>query len=161
MLSFQTADVTQVEDVSSLFGDDRPDTLVYLALPPSLFEPVLTALAGSTLRRSDAVAIEKPFGNDLASAQHLNEILRLRLPEPTIFRIDHFLSNELVRRVVALRFLNRVFEPIWNAAHIESARGDEAEESWRIMDPVMKAWATGQVPMQEYTAGEAPPNPIY
>jgi glucose-6-phosphate 1-dehydrogenase len=120
MLTFQPADVTQAEDVSRLLGDDRPDTLVYLALPPSLFEPVLTALAGSKLRRSDAVAIEKPFGNDLASARHLNEILHLRLPEPTIFRIDHFLSSELVRRVVALRFLNRVFEPIWNATHIES-----------------------------------------
>ena len=120
MLTFQPADVTRAEDVSRLLGDDRPDTLVYLALPPSLSEPVLTALAGSKLRRSDAVAIEKPFGNDLASARHLNEILHLRLPEPTIFRIDHFLSSELVRRVVALRFLNRVFEPIWNATHIES-----------------------------------------
>lgn len=120
MLTFQAADVTRAEDVRRLLGDDRPDTLVYLALPPSLSEPVLMALAGSKLRSSDAVAIEKPFGNDLASARHLNEILHLRLPEPTIFRIDHFLSSELVRRVVALRFLNRVFEPIWNATHIES-----------------------------------------
>jgi len=67
-----------------------------------------------------AVAIEKPFGTDLASARHLNEIIRLRLPEPTIFRIDHFLSNDLVRRVLTLRFLNRIFEPIWNSTHIES-----------------------------------------
>ena len=65
------------------------------------------------------MAIEKPFGTDLASAQHLNEILRIQLPQPTIFRIDHFLSNELVRRVVTLRFLNRVFEPVWNAVHME------------------------------------------
>jgi glucose-6-phosphate 1-dehydrogenase len=121
MLSFRSVDVTRPEDVSSLLGGDdgRPDTLVYLALPPFLFEPVLSALAETRLRRSDAVAIEKPFGNDLASARHLNELLRVRLPEPTIFRVDHFLSDELVRRVVALRFLNRVFEPTWNSVHVE------------------------------------------
>jgi glucose-6-phosphate 1-dehydrogenase len=71
------------------------------------------------LDAADAVAIEKPFGTDLASAHRLNEILRIQLPQPTIFRIDHFLSDELVRRVIVLRFLNRVFEPVLNAAHVE------------------------------------------
>jgi glucose-6-phosphate 1-dehydrogenase len=118
-LSFQPADVTRPEEVSRLIGDDHPDTLVYLALPPSLFQPVLQALARSTLYTSDAVALEKPFGTDLASAQHLNEILRIQLPKPTIFRVDHFLTDELVRRVITLRFLNRIFEPIWNAVHVE------------------------------------------
>jgi len=78
-------------------------------------------LAVAKLRAADAVAIEKPFGTDLASARHLNQILRIQLPQPVIFRIDHFLSSELVRRVVTLRFLNRVFEPIWNAVHIEGS----------------------------------------
>jgi len=125
MLSFQPADVTEPKDVSRLIGDDHPDTLVYLALPPGLLTSVLPALAGSKLGGSDAVAIEKPFGTDLASARHLNEILRIQLPEPTIFRIDHFLSNELVHRVIVLRFLNRVFEPILNAVHVE-----RVEVSW-------------------------------
>ena len=71
------------------------------------------------------MAIEKPFGTDLASARHLNQILRIQLPEPVIFRVDHFLSDELVRRVIALRFLNRVFEPTWNAVHI-----DHVDISW-------------------------------
>ena len=120
MLSFRPADVTRADEVSQFIGDDhRPDTLAYLALPPGLFKSVLPALAGTNLRKSDAVAIEKPFGTDLTSAQQLNEIIRFQLPEPTIFRVDHFLSDELVRRVVVLRFLNRVFEPIWNAVHIE------------------------------------------
>jgi glucose-6-phosphate 1-dehydrogenase len=119
ILSFQPADVTRPEEVGRLLGDDRPDTLVYLALPPVLLQSVLPALATTKLRGSDAVAIEKPFGTDLASAQRLNEILRIQLPEPTIFRVDHFLSNELVRRVIVLRFLNRVFEPTWNAVHVE------------------------------------------
>lgn len=125
MLSFQPADVTRPEDVSRVIGDDHPDTLVYLALPPSLLTKVLPALATTTLGSADAVAIEKPFGTDLASAHHLNEILRIQLPEPTIFRIDHFLSDELVRRVLVLRFLNRVFEPILNAVHV-----DHADISW-------------------------------
>ena len=119
MLSFAPADVTQAAEVSQLIGGDHPDTLVYLALPPGLLLSVLPALAAARLRTSDAVAIEKPFGTDLASARHLNQILRIQLPQPVIFRIGHFLSSELVRRVVTLRFLNRVFEPIWNAVHIE------------------------------------------
>jgi hypothetical protein len=80
---------------------------------------VLPALAAADLRTSDVLAIEKPFGTDLASAQHLNQILRIQLPQPVIFRIDHFLSDELVRRVLALRFVNRVFEPIWDAVHVD------------------------------------------
>ncbi|MGB8652035.1 MAG: glucose-6-phosphate dehydrogenase [Mycobacteriales bacterium] len=119
LLSFQPADVTRPEDIRRLIGQDGPDTLVYLALPPFLLQSVLPALATAGLRSSDAVAIEKPFGTDLASARELNELLRIQLPKPTIFRIDHFLSNELVRRVVTLRFLNRAFEPIWNAVQVE------------------------------------------
>jgi glucose-6-phosphate 1-dehydrogenase len=119
MLGFQSCDVTQPEELGALIGEDHPSTLVYLALPPFLFQPVLKTLAATKLTTSDAVAIEKPFGTDLASAQQLNELIRIQLPKPTIFRIDHFLSNELVRRVLTLRFLNRVFEPVWNAVHVE------------------------------------------
>ena len=119
MLDFQPGDVTQPDDVGRVIGDEHPNTLVYLALPPSLLTHVLPALATTTLGAADAVAIEKPFGTDLASAHELNEILRIQLPAPTIFRIDHFLSSELVRRIVTLRFLNRVFEPILNAVHVE------------------------------------------
>ena len=118
-LTFQSCDVTESTALSAVIGRDRPDTLVYLALPPILFAPVLRTLARTRLRTTDAVGIEKPFGTDLASAQELNEIIRLGLPEPTIFRIDHFLSSDLVRRVLSLRFLNRVFEPVWNTGNIE------------------------------------------
>jgi glucose-6-phosphate 1-dehydrogenase len=119
MLGFQAADVTSAADVRRVVGEDHPDTLVYLALPPALLPVALPALATTGLGAGDALAIEKPFGTDLASAQQLNALLRTRLPKPTVFRIDHFLSHELVQRVVALRFLNRVFEPIWNATHVE------------------------------------------
>ncbi len=120
MLSFIPADVTSPDDVRRVIGpDDHLPTLTYLALPPFLLHSVLPALATAGLTTADALGIEKPFGTDLASARDLNEVLRLQLPRPTIFRIDHFLSNELVRRIVTLRFLNRVFEPLLEAAHVE------------------------------------------
>ena len=110
MLSFAPADVT-LWGAKSPPGDRRrsPGHAGLPALPPGLLLSVLPALAAARLGASDAVAIEKPFGTDLASARHLNQILRIQLPQPVIFRIDHFLSSELVRRVVTLRFLNRVF----------------------------------------------------
>ena len=118
MLSFQPADATNAGDVARVIGADHVDTLVYLALPANLLESALPALATAGLRASDALAIEKPFGTDLASARRLNEILRTQLPQPTTFRIDHFLSDELVRRIVALRFLNRIFEPTLNSVYV-------------------------------------------
>jgi glucose-6-phosphate 1-dehydrogenase len=114
-------------------------------------------LAVAKLRAADAVAIEKPFGTDLASARHLNRILRIQLPQPVIFRIDHFLSSELVRRVVTLRFLNRVFEPIWNAVHIE-----RVDISWLeslTLEGRASYYDTAGVPMQQYPAGQGPPGP--
>ena len=125
MLTFQPVDVTSAPDVRRVIGQDHPDTLVYLALPPVLLQSVLPALATASLGAGDALAIEKPFGTDLASAKRLNETLRMQLPAPTIFRVDHFLSNELVRRVNSLRFLNRVFAPVWNAEHV-----DHVDISW-------------------------------
>lgn len=119
MLRFQPADVTRPDEVHRLLGEDHRPTLVYLALPPALLPAVLHTLARAGLDAADAVAIEKPFGTSRASAHELNELLRLELPQPTIFRIDHVLSNELVRRIVTLRFLNRVFEPTLNGAHVE------------------------------------------
>jgi glucose-6-phosphate 1-dehydrogenase len=119
MLDYHPSDVTDPADVAAVVGTANGSTLVYLALPSSLLEAALTALASADLGSEDAVAIEKPFGTDLASARRLNALLASSLSAPTIFRIDHFLSNELVRRIVALRFANQVFEPILNAHHVE------------------------------------------
>ena len=125
MLDYVPSDVTSAAGVRAVIGEDHPATLVYLALPSGLMEPAIQALASAGLGASDAVAIEKPFGTDLESARRLNEILRTRLPLPTVFRVDHFLSDELVRRIVSLRFLNRVFEPTLNAVHV-----DHVDISW-------------------------------
>ena len=98
MLDYRQGDATDAHDVATIVGDDHPPTLVYLALPPpSLIEATIRALAALPLRGGDTLAIEKPFGTDLASARHLNALLRTLLPAPAVFRIDHFLSSELVR----------------------------------------------------------------
>ncbi|MGH9049739.1 MAG: glucose-6-phosphate dehydrogenase [Acidimicrobiia bacterium] len=119
VLDYQQVDVTDARDVARVFGDDHQPVVVYLALPPRLFEPTLSAIADVGLARGSAIAIEKPFGEDLASARRLNDLLHTRLPETTAFRVDHFLSDELVQRVFALRFANRILEPMWNCEHVE------------------------------------------
>jgi glucose-6-phosphate 1-dehydrogenase len=107
-----------------LGGVDRP-LLAYLALPPSMFEPAVRALAEARLPPGSAVAIEKPFGDGVASARHLNAVLRTELPGTPVFRVDHFLSNELIIRIATTRFANRIFEPIWNSRHV-----DRVEIAW-------------------------------
>lgn len=118
-LDYRTADVTNGAAMAALLaGVERP-VLAYLALRPSLFEPALRALAAARLPPGSAVAIEKPFGVDLASARRLNDVLRTELPGTMVFRIDHFLSSEFITRIAALRFANRIFEPIWNSQHVD------------------------------------------
>jgi glucose-6-phosphate 1-dehydrogenase len=119
-LEYARADVTNPADVGAVLGTGSGAALVYLALPPALFEPTLRAVAADKLPAGSALAIEKPFGTSLDSARELNELLHTELPEIPVFRVDHFLSDSLVQRVFALRFANRVFEPIWNRDHIEA-----------------------------------------
>lgn len=124
-LSYEPSDVTEAGDVTRVVGVDHPPTLVYLALPSFLLEQALLALSEAGLSQHDSIAIEKPFGVDQTSARRLNQLIAERLPHPTIFRIDHFLSDELVRRILALRFMNRLFEPTLNCQHVE-----RVEISW-------------------------------
>jgi glucose-6-phosphate 1-dehydrogenase len=118
-LDYRQADVTNGAEIAALLGGVERPLLAYLALPPSLFEPTLRALATARLPPGSAVAIEKPFGDGVASARNLNDVLRTELPGTLVFRVDHFLSHELIARIAALRFANRFFEPIWNSLHVE------------------------------------------
>ncbi len=106
----------------------RSGRLFYLALSPALFGPVVAALSAAELLRCEPgdhegwrrVVIEKPFGADLTSARALNRALLTHLREDQIFRIDHYLGKETVQNILALRFQNAIFEPLWNRKHIES-----------------------------------------
>lgn len=100
--------------------------LHYLALPPSMYEPVADAIAdcGMAREHGDGVGwsrlvVEKPFGRDLRSAQRLNRRLLADFNEHQIFRIDHYLAKETVQNVLAFRLANTIFEPLWNRHHID------------------------------------------
>ncbi|QOV38348.1 glucose-6-phosphate dehydrogenase [Streptomyces ferrugineus] len=111
------ADVTDPADVAAAIAGDGP-VAVYLALPPALFPPVITALHEAGLPAGSRVVLEKPFGEDLASAQELNRLLAELVPEQAVFRVDHFLAMTTVQNVLGSRLANRVLEPIWNSTHI-------------------------------------------
>jgi glucose-6-phosphate 1-dehydrogenase len=109
-----------------------PNVLYYLATSPGFFAVVAENLCKSgQLKETDGgfrrLVVEKPFGEDLASAQALNQRLLARMNETQIYRIDHFLGKETVRNIMVTRFGNGVFEPLWNRLHIDSVQITAAE----------------------------------
>jgi len=110
--------------------------LFYLALKPALFAPTVESLAACAMLASDElrvegwrrVLIEKPFGFDLGTAQWLNITLRRHLREDQIYRIDHYLGKETVQNILAFRFENAIFEPVWSRQHVESVEISVCEQ---------------------------------
>lgn len=109
----------------------RANRIFYLAVPPSMIEMISQGLARARLnadRLRARIVVEKPFGRDLASAKALNKGLAAVFNESQIFRIDHYLGKETVQNILAFRFGNTLFEPIWNRRHIDHVQITVAEQ---------------------------------
>jgi glucose-6-phosphate 1-dehydrogenase len=105
----------------------------YLAIPPKSFPAVCEQLHAVGLANPQdgswrRVVIEKPFGHDLASARELNHVVNGVFPEESVFRIDHYLGKETVQNILALRFANQLFDPIWNAHYVDHVQITMAED---------------------------------
>ncbi len=105
-------------------GKTKGNRLFYLAIADRFFAPAVDGLGKAGLTRQDGagwrrVVVEKPFGHDLASARQLNADILKSLTEDQIYRIDHFMGKETVQNILAFRFANGLFEPLWNRNHID------------------------------------------
>ena len=103
------------------------DLLFYLSLPPKAAAGTVEEIGKLGLDANARVITEKPFGTDLASARELNERLHSVFQEDRIYRIDHYLGREAVQNLLALRFANGMFEPVWNRNHIDHVQIDIPE----------------------------------
>lgn len=117
-MEYRQADVTDAAQLRGIFAGQDSAAIVYLALPPTVYEETLTALARIPLPSGSRIVIEKPFGQDLASAQALNALIYPAFPEEMVYRMDHFLGLPAVHTLLGLRFANGLFERVWDRDHI-------------------------------------------
>ena len=118
--------VRAVERAEQEIGGD-PRRIYHLAIPPAAFPGVVEMLGDTGLAERARVIVEKPFGTDLASAEELNTSVHAVFGEADVFRIDHFLGKESIENILALRFANGLFEPIWNRDHVDHVQIDVPE----------------------------------
>ncbi|PRH81008.1 glucose-6-phosphate dehydrogenase [Streptomyces solincola] len=111
---------------SRLGGDCR--TLLYLSVPPGTMEDLLRMIGDTGLAEDASLVLEKPFGQDAASARSLNAVLHGVVPEERVFRIDHFLGKEAVQNVLVLRFANEWLSALWSREHVASVQIDVPEK---------------------------------
>lgn len=114
------ADITTREGIDTLLAalPDRDSTVLYFAVPPEVARIACEHLSQRGDLGDLRLALEKPFGNSLTAAREFNALLADFRSEDQVFRVDHFLGDSQVLNLLALRFANRLFEPIWKAAHV-------------------------------------------
>ncbi|HKC03077.1 MAG TPA: glucose-6-phosphate dehydrogenase [Sphingomicrobium sp.] len=137
------------ERLATAVGDPCDGVAIFLSTAPSLFKPTIDGLEGAGLAcPTIRMALEKPLGTDLESSREINDAVAGAFPEERTFRIDHYLGKETVQNLLALRFANSMFEPLWNSAHIDhvqitvaetigvEGRGDYYDQSGALRDMV-------------------------
>ena len=122
-LAYQPLDASKPDGYPALaekVGDVSGGLAIFLSTAPSLFEATIEGLSAAGLATERTrIGLEKPLGHDLASSREINDAVAKVFPEERTFRIDHYLGKETVQNILALRFGNTLFEPIWNAQGIE------------------------------------------
>ncbi len=131
-LSYFQGDFTKPEDIKKLGNELKGSVLFYLAIAARFFGGVVEQLGDAGLLKQEGddfrrVVIEKPFGSDLASAKVLNTQILTHGDESQFYRIDHFLGKETIQNIMALRFANGIFEPLWTREHIDHVQITAAE----------------------------------
>jgi glucose-6-phosphate 1-dehydrogenase len=130
-LHYVTLDITHpkaFERLAEAIGDPCHGVGIFLSTAPSLFKPTIDGLANAGLACPTVrMALEKPLGTDLESSREINDAVAAHFPEQRTFRIDHYLGKETVQNLIALRFANLMFEPLWNSAHIDHVQITVAE----------------------------------
>ena len=129
-LSYVPIDAMGTGGWSELKGHMREGVVqaFYFSVAPSLFGSIAERLKDNGIARSDArIVVEKPFGRDLETARALNATLAAHFDEAQIYRIDHYLGKETVQNLMAVRFANMLFEPLWNAQYVDHVQITVAE----------------------------------
>ncbi|MEC7422652.1 MAG: glucose-6-phosphate dehydrogenase [Pseudomonadota bacterium] len=130
-LSYVAVDATTREgydDLAREVGTYDKGLAIFLSTAPSLFEPTIDGLVHAGLAKGNVrIGLEKPLGTDLASSKEINDAVAKAFSEDRIFRIDHYLGKETVQNLLALRFANLLFEPVWNATYIDHVQITVAE----------------------------------
>lgn len=117
--SWVTGDPTDADDLRRILAEVEGTPILYFALPPGVTEDAVDALRETGLPDDAVLALEKPFGADAEGAAALNRKLARLVPEHQVHRVDHFLGQQTVQGLLALRFANRLLEPVWNRENIE------------------------------------------
>ena len=130
-LRYQPLDASTIEGFDHLaekLGDISGGLSIFLSTAPFLFEPTIRGLQSAGLAGDNVrIGLEKPLGNDLESSRVINDAVASAFDEDRIFRIDHYLGKETVQNLLALRFANLLFEPVWNATYIDHVQITVAE----------------------------------
>ncbi len=122
-LDYLRADLEEHPDLRSALGSGP--VIAYLALPPSVYTSAVHVLRAGGVAPGSRIVVEKPFGEDVESARALSQLLHTVVDERDVFRVDHFLYHQTIQDLLALRFANSLFEPVWNREHI-----DRVEITW-------------------------------